>query len=68
MWLRQREPAKLDSPRFDVAKGHAFGLHADAAGGRCLAGGEAVDLIVQHDVEQVEFSGYSHERDDVDKS
>ena len=44
--------------RFDVAEGHAFRLHADAAGGRCLAGGEAVDLVVHHDVEQVDVAAH----------
>src|SRR5712691_1438380 len=45
--------------RFDVAEGHAFRLHADAAGGRCLAGGEAIDLVVHHDVEQVNVAAHA---------
>ncbi len=43
---------------FDVAEGHALGLHADAAGGRGLAGGEAVDLVVHHDVGEVEVAAH----------
>src|SRR5579864_2347326 len=45
--------------RFDVAEGHAFCLHANAAGGRCLAGSEAVDLVVHHDVEQVNIAAHA---------
>src|SRR6266404_777341 len=44
--------------RFDVAKGHAFRLHADATGWRRLAGGQAVDLVVHDDVEQVHIAAH----------
>ena len=47
----------------DVAEGHALGLHADAAGGRGLSGGEAVDLVVHHDVGEVEIA--THGVDEV---
>ena len=49
--------------RVDIAEGHALGLHADAAGGRGLPGGEAVDLVVHHDVGQVEVA--THGVDEV---
>src|SRR5438552_13518862 len=42
--------------RFDVAEWHALRLHADAAGGRRLAGGEAIDLVVHDDIEQVHIA------------
>ena len=45
--------------RFDVAEGHAFRLHADAAGGRGLACGEAVDLVVHDDVEQINVTAHA---------
>jgi len=45
--------------RFDVAKGHAFRLHAVAAARRGLAGGEAVDLVVHHDVEKVNVPAHA---------
>ena len=46
------------SGRFDAAEGHALGLHADAAGRRGLAGGKAVDLVVHHDVEQIDVAAH----------
>ena len=53
----QRQRDGIDR-RFDVAVGHALGLHADAAGGRGLPGGEAVDLVVHHDVDQVDVAAH----------
>jgi len=47
-----------DDRSFDVAEGHAFRLHANAAGWRSLAGGQAVDLIVHDDVEQVHIAAH----------
>ncbi len=44
--------------RFDVAEGHAFRFHADATGGRGLASGKAVDLVVHNDVEQVDVAAH----------
>src|SRR5260370_38367109 len=41
-----------------MAEGHTFRLHADAAGRRSLAGGEAVDLVVHDDVEQVHVAAH----------
>src|SRR5579864_4178406 len=45
--------------RFDVAEGHAFCLHANAAGRGSLTGGEAVDLVVHHDVEKVNVAAHT---------
>ena len=42
----------------DVAKRGALGLHALAAGGRGLAGGQPVNLVVHHDVSQVHVAAH----------
>src|SRR5882724_12001149 len=44
--------------RFDIAEGHAFRLHADAAGWRRLARGQAVDLVVHDDIEKVHIAAH----------
>src|SRR6202034_3644709 len=54
---RQRQRNRIDRP-FHAAKGHALGLHAFAAGGRGLSGGEAVDLVVHDDVEQIDVAAH----------
>src|SRR5207244_13071457 len=41
-----------------VAEGHAFGLHADAAVRRGLTSGEAINLIVDNDVWQVDVAAH----------
>src|SRR6266404_7653961 len=42
----------------DVAEGHTFRLHANAAGWRRLARGQAVDLVVHDDIEQVHIAAH----------
>ena len=44
--------------RFDVTEGHAFCLHADAAGWRRLAGGQSINLVVHDDVEQIHIAAH----------
>src|SRR5258708_6836694 len=44
--------------RLDVAKRHALGLHANAASWRSLACGQAIDLVVHDDVEQVHVAAH----------
>src|SRR5437879_8954063 len=43
---------------FDITERHAFRLHANAAGWRRLAGGQAIDLVVHDDVEQVHIAAH----------
>src|SRR5215470_7063642 len=38
---------------FNVAERHTLRFHSQAAGWRSLTGGEAIDLIVHHDVQQI---------------
>src|SRR5207249_653254 len=42
----------------DIAERHALGLHADAAGRGGLAGGQTVDLVVHHDIQQVHVAAH----------
>ena len=42
--------------RFDASEGRALRLHAFATVGRNLAGGESVDLVVHHQVGQVDVA------------
>src|SRR5258708_5694523 len=43
---------------FDVAEWHAFCLHPRGAGGRSLARSWAVDLVVNHNKEQVNVAAH----------
>src|SRR5438477_10178536 len=55
---RGQGPRNRVDRRFDVAEGHAFCLHANAAGWRSLAGGQAIDLVVHDDVKQVHLAAH----------
>ena len=43
---------------FNVAEGHTLCLHSQPAGGGCLASGEAIDLVVHDDVNEVDIAAH----------
>src|SRR5580692_12678741 len=42
----------------DIAERHTLRLHANAAGGRSLARGQSVDLIVHDDIQQIDIAAH----------